>query len=94
MPYKNVFLYQGQRLGSAVSKEDDPFRALKEGREKSAQIARILSAQVKGVKPSEIEVQCWWWDPQFTFYPELFPKEQEEVGYKPGRPTLRDLKVG
>ena len=94
MPYKNIFLYEGQRLGTAMCVEDDPFKALREGEKKAEQISRILAAQVKGVKPTDIEIQCWWYDPQYTMFPELFPKESMQVAKNSKRGTLASLKVG
>lgn len=95
MPYKNIFLFEGQKLGSTFSSEDDPYRALREGYTKREQIARILRLQIPAITDGEIEIQCWWYDPQYHFFPELFPKEQLQLteGGK-RRPTLASLKVG
>ena len=96
MPYKNVFLYSGVKLGSLMSQQDDAMAALREAYPQAEKIAGILRLQVKGVKASDIEIQCWWYDPQYSFAPELFPPKLAEIHASKGgnRPTLKTLKVG
>lgn len=94
MPYKNIFLYHGEKLGASFSQEDDPYKALAEGRQKAIVIAKILAMQVKGVRETDIEIQCWSYDPQYHLFKEMFPKEQIEASRPNGkRPTLKTLKV-
>lgn len=92
MPYKNIYLFEGQKLGSSFSEQDDPFKALSEGKNKAVQIARILAHQVKGVKPNQIEIQCWWYDPQYPLFPELAKKAGIEASSN-GKKTLKSLQV-
>ena len=92
MPYKNIYLFEGQKLGSSFSEQDDPFKALNEGKNKAVQIARILAHQVKGVKPDQIEIQCWWYDPQYPLFPELAKKVAIEASSN-GKKTLKSLQV-
>lgn len=90
--FRNSFFYRGIALGSAISAQDDAFRALEEGRTKAAEIARILVIKIPTIDPGQIEIHCMSYDPQFWLMPEMMPKK-DTMTHRPGAKTLKTLMV-
>lgn len=90
--YRNSFYYLGQYLGSVLVNQEDPFKALAEGREKAKGIAAALRVKIPTLKAGDIEIRSTTYDAQFSLIPELERPPQTLVW--PQEPTLSTMKPG
>jgi len=88
--YRNSYAYQGIKLGSSISQNDDIFHALEEGRSKAKEIAGLLSIKIPGISPGDIEIRCKSYDPQLWLFDFLKPAPQS-MTVQPGAPTLKTM---
>lgn len=92
--FRNSFYYQEIFLGSVISIQEDPFKALREGEDKAAQIARALKPKIPLVSTGDIEIHVDTYDPQYFLFPELAQKPITMQRRGKNVPTLLTLRPG